>query len=135
MTSNAPHSSANEDDRQEILQCFSTLKQKRSLSHHLHQAIDPLPEQPPKLQALLVWLDALIEAEAEAAIVPVRVGREVIEQKHLGKMTYRLEKIRCGKQECRCANGELHGPYWYSYHKEAGKLKSRYVGKRLKTGE
>lgn len=88
-----------EDYQQEILQCFPTLKQKRSLSRHLHQAIESLPEQPSKLQALLVWLDAIIDTEeAHALVVPVRAGREIVEQKRVGKTTYRLEKIKCGKQ-------------------------------------
>jgi hypothetical protein len=37
--------------------------------------------------------------------------------------TYRLEFVRCG----RCP--ELHGPYWYAYWKDAGKLRKMYVGK------
>ncbi|MBD1822969.1 hypothetical protein H6F51_10765 [Cyanobacteria bacterium FACHB-DQ100] len=46
---------------------------------------------------------------------------------------YQLEQVRCGKAKCKCAgaNGELHGPYWYVYWREDGKLKSRYVGKNL----
>lgn len=136
MPPDTPGLSDDEDYHQEILQCFPTLEQKRSLSRHLHQAIDSLPEQPSKLQALLVWLDALIETgEAQALVVPVRAGREIVEQKRVDKTTYRLEKIKCGKQGCKCADGELHGPYWYSYRKESGKLKSRYVGKNLKTDE
>lgn len=45
-----------------------------------------------------------------------------------GKVTYRLEDVRCGKEGCtRCP----HGPYWYAYWREEGKLRSRYVGKTL----
>ena len=48
-----------------------------------------------------------------------------------GKVTYRLEPVRCGKRGCtRCP----HGPYWYAYWREEGKLKSRYIGKTLPTG-
>lgn len=137
-----PHhsaSSTSSDDeayRREILECFPSLKQKRSLSRHLHQAIDPLPQDPPKLKELVAWLDAVIETEeAEALEVPVRAGREVVEQQRVGKTTYRLEKVKCGKQGCKCADGELHGPYWYSYRKQSGKLKSQYVGKQLRTTE
>lgn len=36
--------------------------------------------------------------------------------------------IRCGRSYCtKCP----HGPYWYGYWKEAGKLKSAYIGKKL----
>jgi len=47
------------------------------------------------------------------------------------KVTYRLEHVRCGKPGCtRCP----HGPYWYAYWREAGRLKSRYIGKNLPEG-
>jgi hypothetical protein len=45
-----------------------------------------------------------------------------------GKVTFRQETVRCGKDGCtRCP----HGPYWYAYWREGGKLRSRYVGKHL----
>ena len=41
-------------------------------------------------------------------------------------VTYRLEAVRCGKPGCsRCP----HGPYWYAYYREGGKLRSRYIGR------
>lgn len=45
--------------------------------------------------------------------------------------TYRQEYIRCGKANCkRCADGgQGHGPYWYAYSREDGKLRKRYIGK------
>ena len=43
---------------------------------------------------------------------------------------YRQEYIRCGKAGCkRCADGPAHGPYWYAYSREEGKLRKRYIGK------
>ena len=43
-------------------------------------------------------------------------------------VSYRLEEVRCGKRGCtRCP----HGPYWYAYWREDGKLRSRYIGKTL----
>lgn len=45
-----------------------------------------------------------------------------------GGVTYRLEEVRCGKRGCtRCP----HGPYWYAYWRENGRLRSRYIGKTL----
>ncbi len=35
--------------------------------------------------------------------------------------------IRCGKASCRCATGELHGPYHYLFWREGGRLRKRYV--------
>jgi hypothetical protein len=47
------------------------------------------------------------------------------------KVTYRLEPVRCGKSGCgRCP----HGPYWYAYWREDGRLRSRYIGKTLPEG-
>jgi len=41
-------------------------------------------------------------------------------------VTYRLESVRCGKRGCtRCP----HGPYWYAYWREEGRLRSKYLGK------
>jgi len=35
--------------------------------------------------------------------------------------------------KCRCAPGDLHGPYWYAYWSEGGRTKSQYIGKKLTT--
>jgi hypothetical protein len=43
-------------------------------------------------------------------------------------ITYRLEEVRCGKPGCKSCP---HGPYWYAYYREAGRLKSRYIGRDL----
>jgi hypothetical protein len=76
------------------------------------------------------------ELEQQSAIPkPVEAkGRELVEVQRVGKYIYQLERIRCGKVGCKCAGdcGELHGPYWYAYWRDEGKLKSRYVGKRFK---
>lgn len=37
------------------------------------------------------------------------------------------EMKRCGKANCHCASGQLHGPYHYRYYREGGKLTKRYV--------
>ena len=35
--------------------------------------------------------------------------------------------VRCGTLGCRCARGELHGPYFYRFWRENGRLRKRYV--------
>ena len=37
------------------------------------------------------------------------------------------QRVRCGKPNCKCAGGELHGPYYYHFERVAGVLKKRYV--------
>ncbi len=40
--------------------------------------------------------------------------------------TWRQEYIRCGKASCKTCP---HGPYWYVYWRESGKLRKKYQGK------
>jgi len=56
--------------------------------------------------------------------------REVIEGKARDNKTYRLISIRCGKENCKCAKGNGHGPYWYAFWSEDGKTRAKYVGKK-----
>lgn len=49
-----------------------------------------------------------------------------------GKITYRQQYTRCGKQRCRkCKEGAGHGPYWYAYWSENGRTISKYIGIHL----
>ena len=91
---------------------------------------------------LQIWLTTL-RAEEEA---PGSSGRVLVQEERVGQVTlrppfdklrgassgatYRQEWVRCGKEQCRCAGGELHGPYWYRYWREGGRYRSSYVGQR-----
>ena len=47
-----------------------------------------------------------------------------------GKVTYRQQFTRCGKQRChKCKDGAGHGPYWYAYWSVNGRTVSKYLGK------
>jgi len=49
-----------------------------------------------------------------------------------GKVTYRQQFTRCGKQRChKCREGPGHGPYWYAYWSEKGRTISKYIGSNL----
>ena len=37
------------------------------------------------------------------------------------------EMKRCGKTNCRCASGALHGPYTYRYYRDRSRLRKQYV--------
>jgi len=54
--------------------------------------------------------------------------REILEERHSESVTYRLERVSCGKK-CK---GCPHGPYWYGYWREGAKTRSRYIGKNFK---
>jgi hypothetical protein len=84
-------------------------------------------------RALLAWLTADIEREEQPPEVRPASNREVIETAQIGRITYQSELIKCGKANCCCATqGGLHGPYWYGYRKDKGRLKSWYIGKEFK---
>lgn len=42
--------------------------------------------------------------------------------------TVHAQFVRCGKPGCRCATGDLHGPYFYRFWRdELGRLHKQYV--------
>lgn len=86
---------------------------------------------PDQLRKLDDWLHTLIErAEHDRRDQPAN-ERNAPKEKRAGQTTYRLERVRCGSKKCKCASGELHGPYWYAYWSESGRTRSQYVGKKL----
>lgn len=88
-----------------------------------------------QLRKLDEWLLELI-GRAEEVDSAARSSRRkhIVGERTLGNKTYRLESVRCGKDNCKCARGKLHGPYWYSYARVKNKVTSQYVGKRLPKG-
>jgi hypothetical protein len=85
-----------------------------------------------QLRRLDEWLHEVInkaEDSARAERIPSR--KQIVEEHTVENKTYRLEEVRCGKEKCKCANGKLHGPYWYSYMRVEGRVKSQYIGKKL----
>jgi hypothetical protein len=86
---------------------------------------------PRELRKLDEWLRELVTESQEDESERRRSGRQIVEERTLENKTYRLEGVRCGKGKCKCARGKLHGPYWYSYVRVKGRVKSQYVGKKL----
>ena len=100
----------------------------------LHRQIQRLSLE--EKQALQVWLAEQVAADEVPPEVEPKKDREVVETKKEGRITYQLERVKCGKANCRCAkDGQLHGPYWYAYQKQGQKLKSWYIGKTLKQAD
>jgi hypothetical protein len=88
---------------------------------------------PGQLRRLDEWLRELIARADNDGRERVPNKRNAQEKKRAGRKTYRLERVRCGSKKCRCASGELHGPYWYAYWLEGGRTRSQYIGKKLPT--
>lgn len=83
-----------------------------------------------------MWLDDQIAEDEKPPEVKSKKNREVVETKKEGRITYQSELVKCGKPNCRCmTEGQLHGPYWYGYQKQGQKLKSWYIGKKLKPSQ
>jgi len=100
-----------------------------TLDHELLKEVRSLDEF--DLRRLALFVGELVASRAgtqPAAIgpspLPTRPSRGA-------RVTYRQQPVRCGKPACsRCA----HGPYWYAYWREEGRVRSRYVGKELPAG-
>lgn len=73
-----------------------------------------------------------MEESEETQEVSTPQNREVLATHLRGQITYQQELVCCGKENCKCATGELHGPYWYAYYREGGKMHSAYIGKEIK---
>ena len=63
----------------------------------------------------------------------------VVDSFREGDTRYLLEYVKCGRAasgKCRrCREGELHGPYWYSYTWDGKKTISKYHGKNRPRSE
>lgn len=87
-----------------------------------------------QLRKLEVWIHDLIESVEQNKQPRSQLPSNLAGRHRAINKTYRLEYIRCGKGGCKCADGKLHGPYWYGYWSEDGKTKSQYIGKQLPNG-
>jgi len=85
-----------------------------------------------QLRKLEEWLHELIKKAEEAkSIEKLSLRKRPTAEHIIDNKTYRLENIHCGKGNCKCARGKLHGPYWYSYARGVNGVTSQYIGKRL----
>ena len=63
-----------------------------------------------------------------------RVSSEIKNQKTTSKIEplkgyLEPQMVRCGKANCKCAKGELHGPYYLRRWQRHGERQSKYVKK------
>lgn len=73
-------------------------------------------------------LDAYDLRRLQMLIRGLLVDDETTTRGQKGRVTFRQEHVRCGKQGCTTCP---HGPYWYAYWREDGRTRSRYLGKEL----
>ncbi|MDA8064454.1 MAG: hypothetical protein M0031_02945 [Thermaerobacter sp.] len=93
-------------------------------------------------KAILEFLEEELAATAGAALPAERVAamvaqaragqRQTPSRRGDGRPTYRQEWVRCRRPGCvKCGEGPGHGPYWYAYHREGGRLRKKYIGREL----
>lgn len=76
----------------------------------------------PDLRRVLIFVRGLLHARGDD------LEGDDFGEEETGPVTYRLESVKCGKPGCtKCP----HGPYWYAYYREEGRVKSRYIGPEL----
>lgn len=87
-----------------------------------------LPEK--ELRELAAHIDDLLvtDDEAEAVVTHGEALAATVTTREGRAVTYRLEKVKCGKDCAGCP----HGPYLYKYWREDGRLRKAYVGKGAK---
>lgn len=56
-------------------------------------------------------------------------SRHRVERGHA--ITYEQRSTLCGKPGC----AKLHGPYWYAYWSDGGKVRTVYIGREFRTVE
>jgi hypothetical protein len=111
---------------------LTTVGKKQMTLREIKKLVGALnAEQLFKLDA---WLHELIDDAGLNERDGVATKRQVLKEHKAVNKTYRLEEVRCGKKNCHCAEGKLHGPYWYAYWTEGGRTRSQYIGKKLPKG-
>ena len=54
-----------------------------------------------------------------------RVEESFKDPEVIGRLVERY--IKCGKPTCRCRGGAFHGPYWYLFKLQHGRMTSTYI--------
>jgi len=82
------------------------------------------------LRALQDWIDDLLEYRQDVAAEDIDAGEgesiEAVEESSGGTVV--IKKVSCGKDNCKCQSGALHGPYKYIVRRQGDSLDWEYKG-------
>lgn len=82
------------------------------------------------LRALQDWIDDLLEYRQDVAAEDIDAGEgesiEAVEESSGGTVV--IKKVSCGKDNCTCQSGDLHGPYKYIVRRQGDSLDWEYEG-------
>jgi len=92
---------------------------------------DGVPKQDDEnLRALQDWIDELLTYRQEVAPEEINPDEgesiEAVEESSGGTIV--IKKVTCGKDNCKCQRGELHGPYKYIVKRQGETLNWTYKG-------
>jgi hypothetical protein len=65
----------------------------------------------------------------QAGRLPAVENKHSVERGH--SITYELRPVLCGKPGCK----RHHGPYWYAYWTQGGRVRTVYIGKSFRKVE
>lgn len=92
---------------------------------------DGVPKQDDDtLRALQGWIDELLDHREDIAADDIEVdeGEKIQDVQESSGGTVVIKKVSCGKENCKCQRGELHGPYKYIVRRKGDGLKWDYRG-------
>ena len=85
---------------------------------------------PRALQDLRNWIEELLEyrrdIDAEDIVADDGESIETVDESSDGTVV--IKKVSCGKENCKCQRGELHGPYKYVVRRKGDTLEWDYRG-------
>lgn len=93
--------------------------------------IEGIPKQDDEsLRALQAWIDELLDYRQGVAPDEIEAdvdeSIEAVEEASGGTVV--KKKVSCGKDNCKCKGGELHGPYKYVVRRQGDSLEWEYKG-------
>lgn len=98
----------------------ASIGRSSAVGRYINNYLDSMEANSYELEEIKTIIEARLAAQVEEK--PQATGKHI---------TYRQEYAKCGKTACtKCNEGPGHGPYWYAYHREGGKLKKKYLGKQ-----
>jgi len=82
------------------------------------------------LRELQEWIHELLDYRQDVAADEIEVdeGEQIQDVQESSSGTVVIKKVSCGKENCKCQRGELHGPYKYVVRRKGGKLEWDYRG-------
>lgn len=92
---------------------------------------DGVPKQDDEsLRALSSWIEELLTYRQDVADGEISAdeGESIQAVEASSEGTVVIKKVSCGKDNCKCQRGELHGPYKYVVRREGDRLKWDYRG-------